>query len=194
MSSKSENSSTVGTRTRPSFKELLAKYEKEGAVQNQKKRPDEAKSNKSTSTSSEQSDSHIHQGNCIVTPSSEPIASWFWSYPCYYTLLDYSRMYIQLYYIQYPSIYPNCILQRPISNNLVKKDFNCSKEDENNVKKDSRYLQPRWCPSGLTHTQKRRLQRLRNQEKMEQQVEVQPTNPVAMKKVWRPKQIVSSST
>ena len=190
----SQNSSIVGIRTRPSFKELLAKYEKEGAVQKQKERPEEAKSTKSTSTSSEQSNSHLRQGNCIVTPNYEPIAPWLWSYPCYYTPLDYSRMYMQPYYIQYPSIYPNCITPRPISNNLVGKDPNCSKEGEENVKKDSKYLQPRWCPSGLSHTQKRRLQRLHNQEKMEQQVEVQPTKPVAMKKVWRPKQIVSSST
>ena len=28
-----------------------------------------------------------------------------------------------------------------------------------------KYHQPRWCPSGLTHTQKRKLQRLRNKEK-----------------------------
>ena len=27
-----------------------------------------------------------------------------------------------------------------------------------------KYFQPRWCPSGMTHTQKRRLQRLRRQE------------------------------
>ena len=77
MSSKSKNSSTVGTRTRPSFKELLAKYEKEGAVQKQKGWPDEAKGTKSTSTSSEQSDSRLRQGNCVVTPNSEPIAPWF---------------------------------------------------------------------------------------------------------------------
>ena len=194
VSSKSGNSSTVGTRKKPSFKELLAKYEKEGAVQKQKEWPDKAKGSKSTSISSEQSDSRLRQGNCVVMPNSELIAPWFWSYPCYYTLLDYSIMYMQIYYIQYPSMYPNCIPQRPISNNLVKKDLNCSKEGEKNVKKDSKYLQPRWCPSGLSHTQKRRLQRLRNQEKMEQQVEVEPTKPIAMKKVWRPKQIVSSST
>jgi len=30
------------------------------------------------------------------------------------------------------------------------------------------YHQPRWCPSCLTHTQKRKLQRLRNKEKKEQ--------------------------
>ena len=32
-----------------------------------------------------------------------------------------------------------------------------------------KYHQPRWCPSGLTHTQKRKLQRLRNKEKKEQE-------------------------
>ena len=100
---------------------------------------------------------------------------------------------MQPYYIQYPSMYPNCIPQRPISNNLVEKDLNCSKEGEKKMKKDSKFLQPRWCPSGLSHTQKME-QCLRNQEKMEQQVEVEPSKPVAMKKVWRPKQIVSSST
>ena len=49
--------------------------------------------------------------------------------------------------------------KRPIvaSNNLVKRDF-CSKESEKNVKQDSKYLQSRWCRSGLSHTQKRRLQ------------------------------------
>ena len=34
-----------------------------------------------------------------------------------------------------------------------------------------KYHQPRWCPSGLTHTQKRKLQRLRNKEKKEQEAE-----------------------
>ena len=34
-----------------------------------------------------------------------------------------------------------------------------------------KYHQPRWCPSGLTHTQKRKLQRLRNIEKKEQEKE-----------------------
>ena len=127
-------------------------------------------------------------------PNFEPIAPWFWSYPCYYTPLDYSGMYMQPYYIQYPSIYPNCIPQRPINNNLVEKELNCSKEGEKDVKKDSKYLQPRWCPSGLSHTQKRRLQRLRKQETMGQEVEVKPTKPIVMKKVWRPKRIDSSST
>ena len=87
---------------------------------------------------------------------------------------------MQSYYIQYPSIYPSCTSQRPISNNLVKKNLDCSKKGDKNLKQDSNYLQPRWCPSGLSHTQKRRLQRLRKQESMEQQVEIKPT---AMKKI-----------
>jgi hypothetical protein len=34
-----------------------------------------------------------------------------------------------------------------------------------------KYFQPRWCPPGLTHTQKRRLQRLRRQEQKEKEAE-----------------------
>ena len=74
---------------------------------------------------------------------------------------------MQSYYIQYPSMYPNYALpQRPVvsSNVLVKKDIECSKADEKGAKQDSKYLQPRWCPSGLSHTQKRRLQRMRKKE------------------------------
>ena len=79
------------------------------------------------------------------------------------------------------------------SNNLVQQDVDCSKADEKDAKQDSKYLQPRWCPSGLSHTQKRRLQRMRK-EAMEQQVEAVPKTSATMKKVWWPKQIVSTST
>ena len=157
-------------------------------------RPSKAKDEKTSSRSCEQLDPRSSQGNCAAMSYSGPVVPWFWPYPSYCIPLDYSRMYIQSYYSQYPSMYPSCISQRPISNNLVEKDLNCSKEGEKDVKENSKYLQPRWCPSGLSHTQKRRLQHLRKQESMEQQVEVEPTKPVAMKKVWRPKQIVSSST
>ena len=34
-----------------------------------------------------------------------------------------------------------------------------------------KYFQPRWCPPGLTHTQKRRLQRLRRLEQKEKEAE-----------------------
>ena len=101
-------------------------------------------------------------------------------------------MYIQLYYSQYPFMYTSCISQIPIINNLVEKDLNCSKEGEKDVKENSKYLQPRWCPLGLSHTQKRRLQRMRKKESMEQQAEVVPARSTTMKKVWKPKQVVSS--
>lgn len=35
----------------------------------------------------------------------------------------------------------------------------------------SKYFLPRWCPPGLTRTQRRKLQRLRLQEKREQELE-----------------------
>ena len=78
---------------------------------------------------------------------------------------------MQSYYIQYPPMYPNhASSPRPIvaSNNLVTKDLDCSKEDRKSAKQDSKYLQPRWCPSGLSHTQKRSLQCMRKKETMEQ--------------------------
>ncbi|KAK1668451.1 hypothetical protein QYE76_056610 [Lolium multiflorum] len=37
--------------------------------------------------------------------------------------------------------------------------------------RDPKYTQPKWCPLGLTKTQKRRLQRMRNQEKVEHTAE-----------------------
>ena len=75
------------------------------------------------------------------------------------------------YFIQYSSTYPNYgVSQRPIvaSDNLVKSKPNYSQDGEKDVKQDNQYLQPRWCPSGLSHTQKRRLQRMRKKESMEQ--------------------------
>jgi hypothetical protein len=38
---------------------------------------------------------------------------------------------------------------------------------------NSRYFLPRWCPPSLTHTQRRKLQRLRLQEKKEKELEEQ---------------------
>ena len=149
------------------------------------------------STSSEQSDFHQHQGNCVVMPNFEPTAPWFWSYPCYYyTPLDYSRMYMHPYFIQYFSAYPSYgASQRPIvaSDNLVKSKPNCSQDGEKDMKQDNQYLQPRWCPSGLSHTQKRRLQWMRKKESMEQQEEDVPARSATMKQVWRPKQVVLAS-
>jgi len=101
--------------------------------------------------------------------------------------LDYSRMHMQSYYIHYPPKYPSFASQKLNSDNLVKKNIDCSKECEKNIKQDSKYLQPKWCPSGLSHTQKRRLQRMRKKESMEQQAEVIPARSATMKQVWKPK-------
>jgi len=61
--------------------------------------------------------------------------------------------------------------------------------------RDPKYTQPKWCPSGLTKVQKRRLQCLRSHEKVEQEAEKQrdrmfnESRPmVPPKQVWRPKQ------
>jgi len=157
-SSEPGNSSKAKNKARPSFKELVAKYEKKRAAKKQKRWPNKTKDTKPLFEHQEQSDS---QGNYVAVPYSfdGPIAPWFWPYPYCYTPLDYSRMHMQSYYIQYLSMYSSCTSQRPIvaSNNLVKRDF-CSKESEKNVKQDSKYLQSRWCRLGLSHTQKRRLQ------------------------------------
>ena len=123
--SKSGNSSKI--KTRPSFNELLAKYEKEGSAQRQKGRPSEVKDTGSSSRHQEQSS----QGN--YTSSSGPISPWYCWYPYFYTPMDYSRMNMQSYYIQHPPMYPNhALLQRLIvaSNNPVKQDVDCSKENE----------------------------------------------------------------
>jgi hypothetical protein len=106
-------------------------------------------------------------------------------------------MHKQPYIIQYLSTYPNCgASQRPIvaNNNLVKREFVDSKHGEKNMKQDSRYLQPKWCPSGLTHTQKRKLQRLRKQESVEHQSETKPARSTSIRKEWRPKKINLAST
>jgi len=197
LSGKFAKNSKNKKKGRPSFEELLAKYEKKGVTQKQKRHSSEAKDTKPGHC--EQSDSHPRQDNHATAPYSfgEPVAPWFWSYPYYYTPLDYSRMSMQSYIIQYPPIYTSGYSsQRPIvaSHNLVRKDLDCSKEGEKNVSEDSKYLQPRWCPSGLSHTQKRRLQRMRNQELMEQPVKVIPARSTTTKQVWRPKQIASTST
>ena len=86
-------------KERPSFKELLAKYEKKGVVQKQRERPDKVKD---TKPSSSQEQSSSNQGNLF----NEPIALWYCWYPCYMPL-DYSRMHMQSYYIHYPPMYPS---------------------------------------------------------------------------------------
>jgi len=53
----------------------------------------------------------------------------------------------------------------------VQKPFTTNNYEAGGSKVADKYHQPRWCPKGLTHTQKRKLQRLRNKEKREHEVE-----------------------
>ena len=73
-SSESGTSSKAKNWIRRSFKELLAKYEKMGATQKQRRRPNEAKDEKASSRSCEQLDPRPSQGNCTAMPYSGPVA------------------------------------------------------------------------------------------------------------------------
>ena len=100
-------------------------------IQKKEKRSDEAKDVSLSLKLQEQLVCCSHKNNCY-----EPFTPWF--HPCFYTPMDYSRMHMQSYYIQFPPMYPNYASpQRPIvaNNDLVKRDFNCSKED---VRQDSK--------------------------------------------------------
>ena len=119
----SEPESSSKSYTRPSFKKPLAKYEKQGAIQKKKKQSGEAKDVRSSSKLQGQPVCCAHQNN-YVAANYGLVTSWF--NPYFYTPLDYSRMHMQSYYIQYPFMYPNHTSpQRSIvaSNNLVKKDI-----------------------------------------------------------------------
>src|SRR4051812_15460888 len=61
--------------------------------------------------------------------------------------------------------------------------------------RDPKCDQPKWCPPGLTKTMKRRLQRMRNHEKVEHEKEKQRDELfngirtiTPTKQIWRPKQ------
>ncbi|XP_039792889.1 uncharacterized protein LOC120658741 [Panicum virgatum] len=60
-----KNSRNKKEKERPSFKELLAKYEKKGVVQRQRERPDKVKD---TNPSSSQEQSSLSQGNSFNGP------------------------------------------------------------------------------------------------------------------------------
>jgi hypothetical protein len=73
------------------------------------------------------------------------------------------------------------------------------KEDTATIKTaDPKYSMPRWCPVGLTRSQKRKLQRLiakENQEKEAEKIfnDTHPQYPPPQKK-WRPKAIEEKQT
>ena len=53
----------------------------------------------------------------------------------------------------------------------VEKPFTANNHEASGSKVADKYHQLHWCPEGLTHTQKRKLQRLRNKENREQEAE-----------------------
>jgi hypothetical protein len=70
--------------------------------------------------------------------------------------LDYANLHMRSYMIQYPPTYVNHgSIQRTIGldNNLVGSASINSKRGHKDSD-ESKYSQPRWCPSGLTHTKK----------------------------------------
>jgi hypothetical protein len=73
------------------------------------------------------------------------------------------------------------------------------KEDTATIKTaDPKYSMPRWCPAGLTRSQKRKLQRLRVKESQEKEAEkifndTHPQYPPLQKK-WRPKDVEEKQT
>ena len=83
-----ESGSFSRNKTRPSFKELLAKYEKQEVIQKKEKRSDEAKDVSLSLKLQEQSACCSHQNNCYG-----PFTPWF--HPYFYTPIDYSRMHMQ---------------------------------------------------------------------------------------------------
>jgi hypothetical protein len=75
------------------------------------------------------------------------------------------------------------------------KSANTNKKEDTSVNKtvDPKYSMPRWCPSGLTRSQKRKLQRLRAKENQEKEAEkifndTHPQYPPPQKR-WRPKAV-----
>jgi hypothetical protein len=76
---------------------------------------------------------------------------------------------------------------------------NTTEKDTTTIKTaDPKYSMPRWCPEGLTRSQKRKLQRLRAKESQEKEAEktfndTHPLYPPPQKK-WRPKAVEKKQT
>jgi hypothetical protein len=145
-------------KVRPSFEELLAKYKRKGAARKRKNQPNGAKGEKAPPRHEKRESAHHQQGN-FAYPFVGSVTPCSWYYPCYYSPTDYSSMYMKSYMIQYPVAHPNYgELQRPIAynNNMVKNNV-CTtiKQSGGSHEQNSKGMQSRWCPSGLSRTQKR---------------------------------------
>ena len=82
---------------------------------------------------------------------------------------------------------------KSVSNNVVTQSSataSSTKASSVKVVHDPKCSQPRWCPAVLTHSQKRKLQRLRAKDKREQEAErvFNETHPVYPQKKREPPQ------
>jgi hypothetical protein len=91
----------VKKKVKPTFEELLAKYKKKGASQKQRGRPSKDKNLKLSTKNQNIPCSYKSQENYVATPYSYagPISPWSWSYPSYYSPLDYANLHMCSYMI-----------------------------------------------------------------------------------------------
>jgi len=103
VSCKLGNYSKAKKRIRPSFEELIVKYEHKGAVQKQKSRPYSTRGASSLPKHQEQQGSHQRQSNRAAA-APYPVGSYMplpWSYPSYCASSDYNSMNMQPYFFSY---------------------------------------------------------------------------------------------
>jgi hypothetical protein len=92
------------------------------------------------------------------------------------------------YMIQYSPTYANYgSLQGPfvVDNNLVRS----APREEKSSKRDSKYSQPRWCPSGLSRTKK--IVAAAEARINGAQAVAMPARSLFTKQVWRPKKVIT---
>jgi hypothetical protein len=63
------------------------------------------------------------------------------------------------------------VLNNQVMTPIQKVSVSTNDHEASGSKSHPEYFLPRWCPPGLTHTQRRKLQRLRLREKREKELE-----------------------
>ena len=78
-----------------------------------------------------------------------------------------------------------CLKNKSIYDRLGKRvvDQDWADHEEGSNQREHVWQEGQWCPGGLTRSQKRRVQRLRN-------MEIEQAQPFGKTQVWRTKQIV----
>jgi hypothetical protein len=118
-------------KIRSSLEKILASYKRKGATQEQKKRPNKTNHTKPSPGHREEPDSRSRHVNHTSAPYlfGELVDPWVLS------------------------------SQTPIvaKNNLVKNMLTNDEGIENTKAQYNKYLLPRWCPSSLSHTQKKKI-------------------------------------